>query len=168
MDPSLVPFFLDSGASIHISNTESDFYSLHPVPPRAVNGVGGSSIQAIGIGSIHLIIAKGIHLTLENVLFIPAATIHLISVSAICAAHRCIASFDATLCWVQARSGTQMLTGTLTSCRLYALSGGQLSADHAYLVQRQPTLQSWHRCLGHAHYRAVYDLACSGHATDQV
>jgi len=58
-----------------------------------------------------------------------------------------------------------MLSSTLTSHRLYALSGGQLSAEHAYLANQLPTLQSWHRHLGHANYRAIYDLACSGYTT---
>lgn len=35
VDPSIVPFFLDSGASVHISNTEGDFFSLRPIPPRS-------------------------------------------------------------------------------------------------------------------------------------
>ncbi|KAG2063587.1 hypothetical protein BDR04DRAFT_1123167 [Suillus decipiens] len=39
VDPSIIPLFLDSGASIHISNEESDFFSLHPIPPCFVNGV---------------------------------------------------------------------------------------------------------------------------------
>jgi hypothetical protein len=58
-----------------------------------------------------------------------------------------------------------MLSGTLTSCCLYALCGGQLSADHAFLLQCLPTLQSWHHRLGHANYCAVYDLVHSGNAT---
>jgi hypothetical protein len=32
MDPSIIPFFLDSGASMHISTTEADFFSLRPIP----------------------------------------------------------------------------------------------------------------------------------------
>jgi hypothetical protein len=165
MDPTIVPFFLDSGASIHISNDETDFFSLRPIPPRAVNGVGGLSIQAVGVGTLRLIVARGIHITLDNVLFIPPATVCLISVSALCAAHHCMASKDATNCWVQAQSGTCMLSGTLTSCCLYTLSGGQLSAEHAYLAHHLPTLQSWHWCLGHANYCTVYDLVHSGNAT---
>jgi len=165
VDPAIVPFFLDSGASVHISNTEGDFFNLRPISPRTVNGVGSSSMQAMGIGTLRLVVAKGIHITLDNILFIPTATVRLISVSSLCAAHRCVASFDATSCWVQASSGTRMLSGTLTSRHLYALSGGQLSAEHAYLMQRLPTLQSWHRRLGHANYRSVYDLARSGNAT---
>jgi hypothetical protein len=145
---------------------ESDFYTLRPVPPCTVHGVSGSSIAAIRISSIHLIIAKGIHLTLDNVLFIPTATVHLISISAICAAHHCIASFHTTSCWVQGRNDMHMLTGTLTSHCLYALSDGQLSTDHALLTTHQPDFQSWHRHLGHTHYHAVYDLAHSGNATD--
>jgi len=58
-----------------------------------------------------------------------------------------------------------MLTGTLTSHCLYALSGGQLSANHVYLMQCTPTLETWHRCLGHANFRSVYDLTHSGFAT---
>jgi hypothetical protein len=118
----------------------------------------------VGIGTLHLVVARGIHINLENVLFIPTATVHLISVSALCSAHRCVASFDAANCWVQSRNGTRMLSGTLTSRQLYALSGGQLSAEHTYMVNVKPTLHSWHRHLGHANFRAVYDLAHSGNA----
>jgi hypothetical protein len=115
VDLSITPMFLDSGASVHISNDEADFFSLRPIPPRSVNGVGGSSIQAIGVGTIHLVVARGIHITLDNVLFIPAAMVRLISVSALCAAHQCVALFDATNCWVQACTGARMLSRTLTS-----------------------------------------------------
>ncbi|KAG1887386.1 hypothetical protein F4604DRAFT_1571152, partial [Suillus subluteus] len=74
VDPSIVPVFLDSGASVHISNDEGNFFSLRPIPPRSVNGVGGSSIQALGIGTLRLVVARGIHITLDNVLYIPAVT----------------------------------------------------------------------------------------------
>ncbi|KAG2059346.1 hypothetical protein BDR06DRAFT_967884 [Suillus hirtellus] len=58
VDPSILPFFLDSGASIHISNTGSDFYSLHPIPPCSVSSVGGSLVQAVAIETICLIVAS--------------------------------------------------------------------------------------------------------------
>lgn len=98
VDPSMVPLFLDSGASVHISNNEADFFSLCPIAPRSVNGVGGSSIQAVGVGTLQLVVTRGIHITLDNVLFIPAAMVRLISVSALCKAHHCIASFNASNC----------------------------------------------------------------------
>ncbi|KAG2109213.1 hypothetical protein DEU56DRAFT_762464 [Suillus clintonianus] len=37
VDPSIILFFLDSGASVHISNCETDFFHLRPIPPRVVN-----------------------------------------------------------------------------------------------------------------------------------
>ncbi|KIK33210.1 hypothetical protein CY34DRAFT_62457, partial [Suillus luteus UH-Slu-Lm8-n1] len=40
VNPSVVPLFLDSGASVHISNNEADFFSLCPIAPCSVNGVG--------------------------------------------------------------------------------------------------------------------------------
>ncbi|KAG2057264.1 hypothetical protein BDR06DRAFT_1037536 [Suillus hirtellus] len=110
INPSIIPFFLNSGASVHISNTEANFYTLCPILPHIINGIGNSSIQAVGVSSIQLIIAKGIHLMLEYVLFSPNATVRLLSVSAMYSAHWCITSFDTTS-WVQAH----MLTRTLAS-----------------------------------------------------
>ena len=48
------PFWLDTGASVHISPDPSDFYSLRLIPQRAIKGLGDSSVTAIGIGSIRL------------------------------------------------------------------------------------------------------------------
>jgi hypothetical protein len=65
------PFILDSGVTIHISPDTSDFFNLEPISPQTIRGVGGSSINATGIGKIHLRIAKGLEITLEPALFVP-------------------------------------------------------------------------------------------------
>ncbi|KIK78255.1 hypothetical protein PAXRUDRAFT_164450 [Paxillus rubicundulus Ve08.2h10] len=52
VDPSIVPFFLDSSTSVHVSNNEADFYQLCPIPPCGIDGVGSSSIQAVGVGTL--------------------------------------------------------------------------------------------------------------------
>ena len=69
------PFLLDSVCTTHISPDRLDFLTLHPIVDRTVTGVGGSSINALGIGSIKLFVAKGSSILLENVLFIPASTV---------------------------------------------------------------------------------------------
>ncbi|KZT19836.1 hypothetical protein NEOLEDRAFT_1022935, partial [Neolentinus lepideus HHB14362 ss-1] len=56
-------FFLNSGATAHISPKHSDFCKLHPVPPSAIKGIGGSTIQVISVGKIKLLIVRGVHLT---------------------------------------------------------------------------------------------------------
>ena len=168
IDPALDMFYLNSSASVHISNTEADFFALQPTTPHAVNGIGGSSILVVGIGSIKLTIAKGLHLILHDVLFIPSATVCLISVSALCAQTRCFVHFDDNTCWVTACNGTHVLNGALSARRLYSLTGGQLSMEHALLVHRLSTLHTWHGHLSHANYRTIYDLACEGRATGIV
>jgi hypothetical protein len=76
------PFYLDSGASVHISLKSSDFISLCPITSKAIKGVGGLSIMATRIGDIKLCMAQGAYIILINVFFVPNSTIHLISISA--------------------------------------------------------------------------------------
>ena len=38
------PFYVDTGATVHISPEQSDFMTLRPIVARSVQGVGGSSI----------------------------------------------------------------------------------------------------------------------------
>ena len=71
--------------------------------------------------------------------------------------HKCIVHFANSSCWVTSVNGTRILSGTLTACRLYAISGGQLTAAHAFAITRGPTLETWHRRLGHVNYRAVIE-----------
>ena len=94
------PFFLDTGATTHISPEHTDFFELKPLPPRPIKGIGGSIIHAIGIGSIKICIAKGNHIMLKNVLYVPHATVCLISIKSLCASANLVASFDATSCWL--------------------------------------------------------------------
>jgi hypothetical protein len=77
-------WFLDTCASVHISCERSDFLSLRPLSrPHAVKGIGGSLVSTQGIGSIHLRVGKGLTLSLDNILYIPSATMRLISVASL-------------------------------------------------------------------------------------
>jgi hypothetical protein len=74
------PFIVDTGATVHISPDHSDFLHLHPIQPRSVKGIRGSSITAIGVGNIKLREARGASITLHNVLYIPNVTVRLIHI----------------------------------------------------------------------------------------
>ncbi|EIW84487.1 hypothetical protein CONPUDRAFT_151505 [Coniophora puteana RWD-64-598 SS2] len=54
VNPDKVPFYLDSGASTHVTSCIKDFYTFSPVDPRPIHGVNGSSIFALGIGTVRL------------------------------------------------------------------------------------------------------------------
>ena len=75
------PFYVDTGATVHISPEKSDFLTLRPTTARSVKGVGGSSITAIGMGNIKLRVARSAYIILKDTLYIPNATVCLISVS---------------------------------------------------------------------------------------
>ena len=159
-----LPFYVDTGATVHISPEQSDFLTLRPIAARSVKGVGGSSVTAIGLGDIKLRIARGAHLTLQNVLFIPNATVRLISVSTLARDSHAVAHFDDTSCWLTNKStGAIICRGPLLPKKnLYSLDLHSLHAEHALATSHAPDLETWHRRLGHANYQAIKEMAKSG------
>jgi hypothetical protein len=158
------PFYLDSGATTHLSPSREDFFSLRPIASRPVKGVGGTSIFAIGVGEVRLRIAHGAWIALQDVLFIPAATVRLISVGTIARDSKIVSHFDDTSCWLTSKStGAVIARGTLLPrTRLYSLPLHSPQADHAYSVHREADLETWHRRLGHANYQCVAGMARKG------
>jgi GAG-pre-integrase domain len=157
------PFFLDMSTMTHISPDQANFFDLCPIPPHAVRGIGGSSIQALGIGTVKLVIACGAHIHLENVLFIPNPSIRGISISSLCCTSRFTVHFDASSCWLTKPNGTRVASGQLgSSCSLYSLTGATLSVNHVFLSQQVPNLESWHCRLGHANYHLIVEMARDG------
>jgi len=161
------PFHLDSGATTQISPSRDDFLSLRPIASRPVRGVGGSSIFAIGIGIIRLRIAHGAWILLQDVLFIPTASVRLISVGAIARDSKVISHFDKDTCWLTSKSSGAVIArgNLLPKTRLYSLSLHSPQTDHAYTVHREPDLETWHHRLGHANYQCVAGLARKGTVT---
>lgn len=157
-------FYFDSGASKSISPCRDDFTSLTPLSNCRIGGIGGSSIAAVGLGTVDIELANGKHLTLDNVLYAPQAAVRLVSISAICSSgNKPFVRFDDTSALVYARDGTELASGTLVQKQLYALDGVPVQAhDHALLAAPLPDLQSWHLRLGHVNHDYVYDMACGG------
>ncbi|KAF5325778.1 hypothetical protein D9611_000914 [Ephemerocybe angulata] len=80
---TIVPFWLDSGATVHISPVCSDFDNLHvDAVPHSVRGFSGAPIMAHGIGDITVQTQSG-PITLKNALYIPEATARLVSIPSI-------------------------------------------------------------------------------------
>jgi hypothetical protein len=149
-------FILDSGANCHISPECGNFKSLHPIPPITMKGFGGSSIQAIGMGTIEVVIASSLKLSLTNVLFVPDATIRLLSVSSLNHSGNYVTHFDASSCWVTNHSGATTIRGTLScNCQLYGVSLASTSITHiplspsALYATQTPDVETWHRHLEH-------------------
>ena len=152
---------LITGATTHITPEHIDFAQFSRINPRPIKGIGGSVILAIGIGSIKLKIAKGNHITLENVLYVLTAIVRLISIKSLCTTANLITHFDTNSCWLTNCSGDTIASGTLGDIRnLYSLNGRAPTIEHALISTRSiPTLETWHRRLGHTNNQAIYDLA---------
>jgi hypothetical protein len=178
------PFFLDMGATAHISPQRSDFKSLCPISPHPVLGVGGSCIYAISIGTIKICISAGHKFMLENVLYVPSATIHLISVLTLNRSSRLTSHFNNNSFWLTNSSGATVLRGTVYENRkLYGLplqsactvhskndAAANIALDlvlgHSPTVANyascKPNVETWHRRLGHCNTETIIDMAWRG------
>lgn len=159
------PFFLDSGVTVHISLCRSDFITLRAIPSRTVKGIGGSSIEAVGMGQIRLHIQNKVEIILENALYIPASTVCLISISALVTGMRASITFSVTgITILDDVSGMLIASGPLIPRkRLYTLELQAALAKHALTAMPKPVnLDKWHWRLGHTNYQVVAEMACAG------
>jgi len=117
------PFFLDTGATTHITPERSDFESLHPIAPYPISGVGGSRIYAVGKGTVKIQIPDGVQLTLENVLFVPKSKVRLISILTLNRSGQYLSYFSSNSFWLTHENDTiVLLRGTVhENRRLYIL-----------------------------------------------
>lgn len=155
------PFYVDSGATVHISPYKSDFITLQPITPKAIKGVGGSAITACGVGNIKLRTAKGDTLMLEDALYVPNSTVRLISVSHLSISNHARSTFDSEgVQIINKSSGSMLAQGPLVQeKKLYTIDLSNAVAEHAYSTHQGMDITTWHRRLGHANYKAIQQLA---------
>jgi transposase InsO family protein len=162
--------FTDTGTNVYISPCREDFTTFTPIAPRAIKGFQGSSINALGIGTI--VTDK---LTQELALYVPDVSVRLLSVLRVCQANNYTFHFDNKSAWITDASTTVVCSGSVHPSRnLYRLHTRPISlapnvlsvvpsyANTASISARD--LRHWHLCLGHAHHQAVADLFTNDHA----
>lgn len=163
------PFYVNTGATVHISPVKSDFLTLRPIPSHAIKGVGGSSITAIGMGDIKICIAHRAYITLRDALYIPNATVRLISVGTLAHDSGVVSHCDDKICWFTNKS-----TGALVARRsllhnkhLFAPHLHSPSAAHVLNVTAASVtdFETWHHRLGHVNYQALIDMSRKGEIT---
>ncbi len=169
------PFAGDSGATVHVSPVREDFHTLHAIPPQKIWGVGGNYIEARGIGDIHIRQAKGATLILRDVLYVPQATIRLMSIGKICDNGYTADFDDAGFCIRSKTSKAVVATGTRHSKKLYTLNGAILPRVKHTVTKTAPTsnpiaaaanantntanLRTWHGRLGHIGISTIKKMA---------
>ncbi|KAF7371902.1 Integrase catalytic domain-containing protein [Mycena venus] len=154
--PAEYVLFSDTGANVHVSPYREDFATFNPIAPRAVKGFQGSSINATGIGTV-----INNKFTLDNVLYVPNASIRLMSVSRLCQANSYTCHFDSTTTWITDVDGNIVCTGSIHEKReLYRLHCVLLTLPRPSTnpIAAAASIDLYHRRLGHAHHQAVADL----------
>ena len=145
-------WIIDSGASDHMTYDKSYFTELSPPPVQYVTNANGEAFPVLGQGSVRMSAV-----VLQNVLYVPDLSHHLISVPHLTAASKCSVTFFPMYVIFQ-----DLLTGELLG-RGY-LRGRLYHLDQTY-VGEKPGTQSrtalittsdrlsevwlWHRRLGH-------------------
>jgi hypothetical protein len=160
-------FAFDTATTCHISLERSDFKTLHPIPHHPVTRLGDACIYTVGIGTIELRITAGHTLVLQDVLFIPTSSIHLLLVLTLNRSGQFTSHFDSTSCWVTNKSGVTIVCGYISEIKnLYFLSSPSMHVMHKrpklttfYSTSATPDVETWHRHLSHCSTCTVIDMA---------
>ena len=144
-----------------MSPEHSDFMDLVQILAHQVHGMNRSSVAAVGRGKVRLRYGKGQVLILKDILYVPAASLRLISVGRLCDDSMTV-SFDATSCCFKMKAGKTIAGSTRTGKDLYWFTGDPPRVEYANISRTAPSLETWHRHLGHVSYQAVIDMAKKG------
>jgi hypothetical protein len=135
-----------------------DFFNLRPIPPQTIKGVGGSSIAAYGLGDIRLRVGTSTYMTLHDCLYVPEATVRLISIGSLSVRSKITTHFNDEGAWLTPKDNDTILArGILRSNCLYNLVLNA-EAEHTYL-SRDPPPSTWHGRLGHPFEQIIVDMA---------
>jgi transposase InsO family protein len=159
-------WYIDSGATSHMSNDESFFKTLEKRKMRDVTVANGESAKVLGIGrgELHCLNGKdeAVKVCLEDVLYVPDLTENLLSVKRLAKTGHSV-GFTGEQCEIS-KNNIVIAKGKL-SPDMY-----ELRVPHRSLAVKQnqhtPNCQhSWHRRFGHRHPEDVQKLEIKKMAT---
>ena len=164
-------WYLDTGASKHVTRTASQFASLDDTYQGDVRTAGGQKHRIAGRGSVNFQFPSGEIKSVPGVLYVPSITKNLLSVGSL-TDKGYIACFDDTKCFLISKG----------SKRIVAKGEREKGSGLYKLVARQSTLEVnqvevnlttsaldltrlWHHRLGHLNYQGLHLLSASGIVT---
>ena len=150
-------WYIDSGATTHMSNNRSNFSSLVQISPIKVELGNRSIVTAIGKGTVTMRLTVNnriITCSFENVLYIPKLGFQLISVSAIDKLGY-VTQFGQKRVMIS-KNGRIVATGSLSKANLYVLdtTPTNIHPEKALTV----SLQTWHHRLAHVNPAGIKQM----------
>jgi hypothetical protein len=155
-------WFLDSGATMHCTPDESDLTNIRSITPIPIRGVNGQRMYATKIGSVVFKLKDKRKLTVNGVLLIPDAALHLISIGRLADAglDSRFSRHHATII----REGTEKIAATATRVGrgLYSIDLSHALEQSINAASSGVPIQTWHGRLGHPAENHVERLVKSG------
>ncbi|PIL36540.1 hypothetical protein GSI_00229 [Ganoderma sinense ZZ0214-1] len=156
------PWYLDSGASMHLSPIKSNFTSLRPIAPHAICGVNSSVIHVTTVGTIKCPLPNGHILELINVLYVPTATVCLISIRALCDSYsNYTVTFSRSGMSLRSPSGNLLFQASRNSNTMFTLNMASPSSSPstAFIVTHRSNIETIHHHYSHPSYSIAYNIA---------
>jgi hypothetical protein len=138
-------WLVDSGASMPICNDYNVMHSMRTAPGWHVTCANGQRLDVEGIGCADIVLSNGT-LSLSNVLFVPRASVSLLSVASLDAAGLVVRFADGA-CHILL--GTELLHVAPHSAGQYTVSAPPCVGMAMVATPGVPAA-TWHRRLGHA------------------
>ena len=160
--PLLKQWYLDSGASNHVSGDPSVFSSLSPRSGTRITSAGGHSHDVTRVGNIVIRLPTGEMQQISHVLYLPGITKNLILVGFL--ADKFTLEFWKALCLIK-MGGSIIATAIRNPANgLYRLQGDTILGCHEVpsaqpkalaLMSAPCNASTWHKRLGHFHYQGI-------------
>ena len=154
-------WYLDSGATHHVSGEQSAFNSIHTTSGAQVRSAGGHSHPVAGVGNVQLQLSSGEIKSIDSVLYTPGITKNLLSVGALADQDKTLV-FKSNGCFIFNNSNLQLeaFASRERSRGLYKLSS--LGNPEVNLVHKHSQAELWHKRLGHFHAKSMQRMYNSG------
>ena len=151
------PWYLDSGATHHVSGDSSVFTEFRPTSGARVRTAGGQNHNVTGVGHVDIQTLPGTIKSIPSVLYTPGIMKNLLSVGCL-ADHNKTLVFKSIGCFIFDNTTLKLeaVAQRENSKGLYKLQGNSVKiAPEVHLVQRNSQANLWHKRLGHFHIRGI-------------
>nr|AAC95170.1 copia-like retroelement pol polyprotein [Arabidopsis thaliana] len=142
------PWYFDSGASRHMTGSQSNLENYTSVKESKVTFGGGDKGKIKGKGDL----TKAEKPQLTNVYFVEGLTANLISVSQLCDEGLTV-SFNSVKCWATNEKNQNTLTGVRTGNNCY-----MWEEPKECLIAEKEDRVVWHQRLGHMNARSMSEI----------
>ena len=165
-------WFIDSGASHHITGDLTKLVDVVHCRPEHVGGIANAPLFAVAVGTATLpTLVDGVvgALVLKHTLYVPGASKNLVSVRRL-AGLGLVTQFDRRA-WIKAANGALVAVGDVVPSGLYRLALSSASPSAA-VATAPASLTTWHRRFAHLSPSSLKALAardlCMGFSASAI